>query len=135
MQSAKRDNRTKTMTPEQLAVIDNFKCDNCGKCEACLLIEEFVANEKILKKKGTPDERLAKEIVGKWGYEEAYWWKPIAEAFAQIRADERAKVIGEVREKLYKMYVEDIKKYPECTWNSAIDEVKDLLTHLTPAER
>ncbi len=25
-------------------------------------------------------EQQAKEIVGKWGYEEAYWWKPIAEA-------------------------------------------------------
>lgn len=22
----------------------------------------------------------AKEIVGKWGYEEPYWWRPIAEA-------------------------------------------------------
>lgn len=24
--------------------------------------------------------KIAKEIIGKWGYEEEYWWLPIAEA-------------------------------------------------------
>jgi len=25
-------------------------------------------------------EKIAKEIIGKWGYEESYWWKPISDA-------------------------------------------------------
>lgn len=25
-------------------------------------------------------EKIAKDIIGKWGYEEQYWWKPIFEA-------------------------------------------------------
>jgi flagellar biosynthesis/type III secretory pathway protein FliH len=28
---------------------------------------------------------IAKEIIGKWGYEEESWWKPIAEALTQAR--------------------------------------------------
>jgi hypothetical protein len=100
------------MTPEQLAVIDNFKCDNCGKCEACLLIEEFVANEKILKKKGTPDERLVVEFADKFvkipctshaGTE----WVPDPDiskwlhvTFAQIREDERGKMKPKTRREI-----------------------------------
>lgn len=34
----------------------------------------------------------AKEIVGKWGYEEEYWWKPIAEALEEV--DRRAREEG-----------------------------------------
>jgi len=29
----------------------------------------------------------AKDIVGRWGYEESYWWQPIAKALAQARAE------------------------------------------------
>ena len=29
----------------------------------------------------------AKDIVGAWGYEESYWWKPIAQALAKARAE------------------------------------------------
>lgn len=28
------------------------------------------------------DDKQAQEIVGKWGYEEPYWWEPIAAALA-----------------------------------------------------
>jgi len=34
----------------------------------------------------------AKEIVGAWGYEESYWWKPIAQALAKARAEERERI-------------------------------------------
>lgn len=32
-------------------------------------------------------EEEAKEIVGKWGYEEEYWWKPIAKAIQSAREE------------------------------------------------
>lgn len=34
------------------------------------------------KSLATPEE-IAKEIVGKWGYEEPYWWQPIATALKE----------------------------------------------------
>jgi len=73
----------------------------------------------------TLDERWVKEIEG--FIQSTAISSVLMSAFSQIREDERAKVIGDVREKLNKMYVEDIKKYPECTWNSAVDDVKNLL--------
>lgn len=33
------------------------------------------------------DERFieqAKEIIGKWGYEEEYWWRPVAMALSEM---------------------------------------------------
>ena len=29
----------------------------------------------------------AKDIVGGWGYEESYWWQPIAKALARARVE------------------------------------------------
>ena len=42
------------------------------------------------------DKEIAKEIIGKWGYEEEYWWKPIAEAIDQARKEGREEVIKEI---------------------------------------
>lgn len=42
-------------------------------------------------------EEIAKEIVGKWGYEEEYWWKPIAEALSQAEERGRRRGIEEIK--------------------------------------
>ncbi len=47
---------------------------------------------KPLKSKIVNAEIIAKEIVGKWGYEEPYWWKPIADALNDYAAQKVAKV-------------------------------------------
>lgn len=36
-------------------------------------------------KKPTRLEQISKRIVGKWGYEEPYWWGPIAAALKRER--------------------------------------------------
>ena len=33
-----------------------------------------------MQRENKSHEEIAREIVGKWGYEEEYWWKPIKEA-------------------------------------------------------
>jgi len=38
------------------------------------------------------DIEIAKEIIGKWGYEEKYWWEPIAKAITKVREEEREKI-------------------------------------------
>jgi len=38
----------------------------------------------------------AKDIVGRWGYEESYWWQPIAKALVQARAEERSILLLEL---------------------------------------
>lgn len=42
--------------------------------------------------------KTAKEIVGKWGYEEKEWWQPIAEALIQSRQDLLKELRGECEE-------------------------------------
>jgi hypothetical protein len=34
-------------------------------------------------------EQAAKELVGRWGYEEPYWWGPIAAIIHAQRAERR----------------------------------------------
>lgn len=52
----------------------------------------------------TPEwEEIAKEIVGKWGYEEEYWWKPIAESLSQAEEIGRRRGIEEVVNDVIKM--------------------------------
>lgn len=39
------------------------------------------------------DIKIAKKIVGKWGYEDKFWWMPIAEIISKTRL----KLISDVR--------------------------------------
>ena len=39
------------------------------------------------------DIKVAQKIIGKWGYEEKFWWMPIAKVIAETRK----KVISDVR--------------------------------------
>ena len=48
----------------------------------------------------------AKEIVGAWGYEESYWWKPIAKALAIAVSEERG-----VKEKYQELIMAVETKY------------------------
>lgn len=38
----------------------------------------------------------AKKIIGKWGYEEEYWWKPIAKALAAAELRGAEKIVDRV---------------------------------------
>ena len=80
-----------------------------------------------------PDDvvKIAQEIVGKWGYEEPYWWQPIAEALAQARMEERTRITYELG-KLNWMHIlrDAINNRPACwhkssilQWRNASDEI------------
>ncbi len=65
--------------------------------------------------------RIAKEIVGQWGYEEEYWWRPIELALLQAFFDgqksimdskllETVKPISFCNQKCAENYKEELKK-------------------------
>ena len=43
-------------------------------------------------------ENKAKEIIGKWGYEEEYWWKPITEALTLSKKEAKEEVLRDLYE-------------------------------------
>jgi len=43
----------------------------------------------------------AKDIVGRWGYEESYWWQPIAKALVKTKQKERLRVGKEIGELMW----------------------------------
>lgn len=65
-------------------------------------------------------EEIAKEIVGKWGYEEEYWWKPIAEALSQ--AEERGRI--EERERIFKQLNTALNKHSKPITEGGLDYIK-----------
>jgi hypothetical protein len=42
------------------------------------------------------DRKMAQNIVGEWGYEEEYWWRPIAKSIAEAREKGRQEMKEEV---------------------------------------
>lgn len=69
----------------------------CKKCKP----ERYTAIEQEAINIDTPQtpewKEIAKEIIGKWGFEEEYWWKPIAEALSQAEERGRRQVIEEIK--------------------------------------
>jgi len=78
--------------------------------------------------------KIAKEIIGKWGYEEKEWWQHIAEALNQSRQDLLKSLVEEVeRMKIGVPYINDdpagkarALAYQE-THNQALKDVIKLL--------
>jgi len=70
--------------------------ERCPECPSDKM--DAFTPEWCEKHKSKPDdakigaEQIAREIIGKWGYEEDYWWKPIAQAItdAEKRGAARA---------------------------------------------
>ena len=61
-------------------------------------------------------EKIAKAIVEKWGYEEEYWWRPIASALSTQRA--------KAREELDKIIQRHIDISPEPS--PELEKAKDI---------
>jgi len=71
----------------------------------------------------------AKDIVGRWGYEESYWWQPIAKALVKTRAEERERIEQEITRVC--KYAEDYRNYDMrgVDWQSILHPT-DLLSSL-----
>ena len=86
-------------------------CPNCDVHSHCSLHDPELF-EDMMDTPQTPEwEEIAKEIVGKWGYEEEYWWKPIAEALSQAEERGRRRGIEEIAKRVDEVVeevVEDI---------------------------
>lgn len=39
-------------------------------------------------------EEMAKQIIGEWGYEEPYWWQPIADNLKAYAAQQNKRLIN-----------------------------------------
>lgn len=57
--------------------------------------------ENTNREKG--EEEIARGIVGKWGYEEKYWWGPIAQTLKDAREEGRKEVLDEIKHEQKKL--------------------------------
>jgi hypothetical protein len=70
--------------------------------------------------------KTAKEIVGKWGYEEKEWWQPIAESLTQSRQD----LLKELRGEVGRMRGEWLTRFDKqyfSGYNRCVDDIIKLL--------
>ena len=73
-----------------------------------------------------PPEKIAREIIGKWGYEEPSWWEPIAAALhtREIESlEEAAKIVGG-------MYRNATNQLQACAMADAVAAIQDRITGL-----
>ena len=62
------------------------------------------------------DREKAKEIVGNWGYEEPYWWEPIAQALSKAREEGRALGQQEMKEKAVNVAFNHLEHHSNGYW-------------------